>query len=680
MAKRRRVMGKDFDYQSSPLNGSSSIRIVELQPASKFADPLLCDIVPIARLEGSTPFTPDAEEGYEAVSYTWGAPDFSNVLECKGGSSLKITPNVETMLRYLRKRFGPRRLWIDALSINQQDDYEKSNQVAIMGDIFGQADKVCIWLGEEEENDRGLFNIFHAIGDWKTKDLDRERETLERLLHEAFGSTSEAPLENFFAKPWFLRRWIIQEVIRSKRAKIRCGRLKIEWPVFVRALGVLKNQPHIKCTGLDTARAMCWVHPETIDGADLLVMFRASQCSEVKDRLFAFNGMLSHGDTLEGTTGQFYASFKPDYTTSWKEISTRFATVIAEDKARKFRYRKYKKRYILDLALTFKHTPDDQNWPSWVPDWSVAPNEDILRDASDLDMSYKSKVFHLGAFTALELSGLSVETLREEIMWVSDPLNAQSTPYHIIETVMSWLQFLANIISSLEKIETMRKLFGAIACSQYEDAKDEAYLFLEAFFSLISGGYGINFNITRKFLEAGNRITNKGDFFLGSLKLFEERDADRVLKGKSNSQVYSNRQRVMMRLKVDLDPNVLDICEQIRRTSQGCAFFLCRDVMGLCPLETRVGAGDHILRRSLNIPSLGFVVRPIDIKDIDTDFHRENTSHPSRDMQIYRLVGVCKSIQVGTTHMFRDMFCTLLDPDCRFHIRGRPELDKCVII
>jgi hypothetical protein len=38
-------------------------------------------------------------------------------------------------------------MWIDAISINQDDIPEKNNQVALMSEIFHKAERVLIWLG-----------------------------------------------------------------------------------------------------------------------------------------------------------------------------------------------------------------------------------------------------------------------------------------------------------------------------------------------------------------------------------------------------------------------------------------------------------------------------------------------------------------------------------------------------
>jgi hypothetical protein len=72
---------------------------------------------------------------FEALSYTWGRPPFKhNILI--DGQVFQIGPNLEAALRELRKHGPSRRLWIDAISINQQDEEERHQQVQMMQDIF----------------------------------------------------------------------------------------------------------------------------------------------------------------------------------------------------------------------------------------------------------------------------------------------------------------------------------------------------------------------------------------------------------------------------------------------------------------------------------------------------------------------------------------------------------------
>lgn len=46
----------------------------------------------------------------------------------------------------------PDHLWVDAICINQKDIVDKSHQITLMEEIYGGADSVLVWLGEESRS------------------------------------------------------------------------------------------------------------------------------------------------------------------------------------------------------------------------------------------------------------------------------------------------------------------------------------------------------------------------------------------------------------------------------------------------------------------------------------------------------------------------------------------------
>jgi hypothetical protein len=94
------------------------------------------------------------ESRYEALSYAWGPQgSFSKILVCAPdgaaatASILSIGPALKIALRHLRYADRPRRLWVDAVCINQMDNEEKDSQVKRMAEIYRQAGRVMVWLG-----------------------------------------------------------------------------------------------------------------------------------------------------------------------------------------------------------------------------------------------------------------------------------------------------------------------------------------------------------------------------------------------------------------------------------------------------------------------------------------------------------------------------------------------------
>lgn len=85
--------------------------------------------------------------GYEALSWCWGKePRCEKMLIHSDQllSSFNVSPNLMSALRALRLENEPRMVWVDAICINQEDDEEKSKQVARMDEIYASASTVRI--------------------------------------------------------------------------------------------------------------------------------------------------------------------------------------------------------------------------------------------------------------------------------------------------------------------------------------------------------------------------------------------------------------------------------------------------------------------------------------------------------------------------------------------------------
>lgn len=130
-------------YEYNALAGPRNIRILILQPARDFSHPIKCVFDEVTLTD-----TLSKKQQYEALSYTWGSPTGTQPILCDDATVL-VTPNCEHAILYLRRKFTPRRLWIDAICINQASIQEKNQQVPMMGDIYSYAACSIMWLGLE---------------------------------------------------------------------------------------------------------------------------------------------------------------------------------------------------------------------------------------------------------------------------------------------------------------------------------------------------------------------------------------------------------------------------------------------------------------------------------------------------------------------------------------------------
>lgn len=131
-------------YSSIPLS-PKSFRALQIQPSRAFDSPIHCTLQRI-QLSEKDPCDPQL---YEALSYTWGSPEKTDVIILHG-ITYAVGRNCFEALRRLRWKAGIRTVFVDAICINQIDSEELSSQIALMGDVYSQAHRVVAWLGEPE--------------------------------------------------------------------------------------------------------------------------------------------------------------------------------------------------------------------------------------------------------------------------------------------------------------------------------------------------------------------------------------------------------------------------------------------------------------------------------------------------------------------------------------------------
>ena len=102
---------------------------------------------------------------YEALSYVWGDRESPKTISIDGCVQ-EVTENLEAALQQLRLSDAPRRLWVDALCINQEDSKEKSHQIQKMRHIYRRASGVLVWLGNEADRSDEAMLLLEEFGSW----------------------------------------------------------------------------------------------------------------------------------------------------------------------------------------------------------------------------------------------------------------------------------------------------------------------------------------------------------------------------------------------------------------------------------------------------------------------------------------------------------------------------------
>ena len=130
----------------------------------------------------------DCEGCYRALSYVWGDPNDCLTITVKGVTR-PVTRNLHYwLLRIYALGYGSR-IWIDALSIDQTNDQEKEQQVALMRSIYEGAKEVLVGIGEhvrQEDADKARA----ALEDMSTGIHLRDLASFVRLPTDSSGEAS----------------------------------------------------------------------------------------------------------------------------------------------------------------------------------------------------------------------------------------------------------------------------------------------------------------------------------------------------------------------------------------------------------------------------------------------------------------------------------------------------------
>ncbi|CAK7213087.1 hypothetical protein SBRCBS47491_001683 [Sporothrix bragantina] len=226
---------KPYEYTS--IKNEEEIRLLELYPGSG-DDEIRVELysAPIDRLP---PF--------EAISYCWGDATQSQTILCND-TPLVITTSLYGALKRFRPEPGPdaksRTIWADAICIQQTDLVEKACQVMHMPQVYSQAWRVLVWLGEEDE-DGSLEGVDKSIAVAKSflpdTPLDAEglHQTAQAVMNQSRALQAQgkpnfldhdwASLVQLLVRPWFRRKWIIQEVCLAQDAIVYCGNITFPW-------------------------------------------------------------------------------------------------------------------------------------------------------------------------------------------------------------------------------------------------------------------------------------------------------------------------------------------------------------------------------------------------------------------------------------------------------------------
>ena len=381
-------------YAQYPLQ-TSEIRILVLQLSRSNTGPIECTF--------ETANLDHENLDYEAVSYTWGSPvdgwELHNQQLQLCGIDETIKGNLAAALRRFRYEECERRLWVDALCINQADHRERARQVALMARIYSKAARTLVWLGEDSEDMDGavIVNACKAIdvngssfgsmndAEWELWSTQMHR-ALDPLLHfsspwkSADKPTREmfdeleylivCAAQAFIHRRYFTRRWILQELFNGKLTEVHCGAYTIAWETLIKGckrLPIEIQRPAPVDPGMDMVQV--GVYLEALDAYSSPVLdlmwclkyFGNSECSDSRDRIYALLGFSTGATVIEA-----------DYTIPPEQVWMRVGRALLGEG--------YAGLLVTSAAEQFyqgfERAPE---LPSWLPDFS-SPTDLLPRD------------------------------------------------------------------------------------------------------------------------------------------------------------------------------------------------------------------------------------------------------------------------------------------------------------
>lgn len=188
---------------------------------------------------------------YNAISYVWGDPSSITTINING-NGMTVRTNCDYVLRQASWYDCNQYIWVDAICINQNNFHEKGSQVARMGSIYAEARHVLACVGRHADDseffmreirkNEGVYSSLSTAEVTKTHPggsseahVEQKKSILSKvgspgnrwLMRYSFSTSRAARLfrahNKFFARSYFSRLWIVQEVFMGADVVLCCG-------------------------------------------------------------------------------------------------------------------------------------------------------------------------------------------------------------------------------------------------------------------------------------------------------------------------------------------------------------------------------------------------------------------------------------------------------------------------
>ena len=374
-------------YPYRPLDTlGNQIRVLHVKPETS-DDLVECSVRNISLRDEPVP-------KYEAISYVWSLVRGSACIVLDG-KKVSVPAAAEKVLRRFRRPNKERVLWIDAICINQMDLDERGNQVALMGDVYSMSESVLVWLGKADEQTwkgfEGLEVIYRQVLE-ETDNCGKLRKVLYGSTNIFQYSTTDLPkgldftaVRSIFSRPWFFRRWVVQESALAPKGVVSCGDLSMDLLQLFRVAVWIQHKQHKLPFDLDMEGGMLnasymsayvdhdegWFsarYGQQVYLADLFRYFRTFEVTDSRDCVYALLGLSRWASQSQSLP----ALIAPDYHKPLRE-TVRDATRMAIHESKDL----WLFRYIEHGYELIPPTLQSMAIPSWVPSLFQVPNPKI---------------------------------------------------------------------------------------------------------------------------------------------------------------------------------------------------------------------------------------------------------------------------------------------------------------
>ncbi|KAI0552488.1 heterokaryon incompatibility protein-domain-containing protein [Xylaria curta] len=472
-------------YDHQPLTLPKSIRVMIVKPAVSLEAPVECTLDEVD-LDNLIP-----SSSYEALSYVWGER-FGTVPILCHGRKLLVTPNCYDALVHLRLPSKHRRLFVDAICIDQRQDLQRSinerdHQIAIMGNVYERARQVIIWLGKPHPSTPELMSAMRFIyradriqsaTKIKLRSIGAKAyiKWLKGLRNVDLVRLEEA-FAHFIKNPWFTRIWTLQEesFAASENLVIVYGYQQIKYNLAVRSttmtdlwklLGEIWSHEGGSIQMIDERSFMAHSVRKSIkhdaelfrlilDPETFLEQLAALDSTNPRDKIFGvYNIFARLGLNLP----------QPNSSKSVAKIFEGASREIIRSTAS-----------LKTLILCFRESSTIKDLPSWVPDWSMkrpSRTSPIATSASHFLNTGKYKATRNTGAEINEASNLGKLVVRGTVLTkihfctasstigtIKKHINAKASLYFrdFIQACRRWVGHITILSSGCPSIDVIRR-------------------------------------------------------------------------------------------------------------------------------------------------------------------------------------------------------------------------------